>query len=150
MPWCAIGPYERHSTYVDDRDVHLMDKYPWACYQRYVTASLWNGGNRKTLLLHREIMMPPSHMVIDHIDGDPMNNSRHNLRVCLQEDNCRNITPGVGAYWNDECQKWQARIKHNGKLLHLGLFDTYEEAYATYVAKAIVLRGEFAHASLGG
>lgn len=38
-------------------------------------------------LLHRHLMEPPAEMVIDHRDGDPLNNRRANLRICSQGDN---------------------------------------------------------------
>ena len=39
-----------------------------------------------------------------------------------------NTSGRIGVYWHKPCGKWQARITGNGKNLHLGLFDNFEDA----------------------
>ena len=74
---------------------------------------------------------------IDHINGVKADNRITNLRIVTNQENCRNVsmrgdnTSGVtGVYWHKNGQKWCARIKIDGKYIHLGLFDTLEEAAA--------------------
>lgn len=89
--------------------------------------------------LHVTGKWPASGLVVDHIDGDGLNNRWKNLRVgskrlnALNSDRQRNIRPssGVVAHRN----KFAARCRFNGKSLHLGLFDTREEAHAAYLRK---------------
>lgn len=72
---------------------------------------------------------------IDHIDGARSNNRFDNLRLAPGSENARNTrrrsdnTSGVtGVIWNKLARKWEAYIAVNSKKIHLGLFDTLEEA----------------------
>lgn len=80
--------------------------------------------------------------VIDHIDGDPLNNRLCNLRDVPQGVNAQNqrkarsdnrSTGLLGAYRRKDTGRFTSRIKSNGKYLSLGQFDTAEEAHAAYV-----------------
>lgn len=99
--------------------------------------------------LHREIMGDPEGMVVDHINGDPSDNRRENLRVCSQEENLRNRAcakhnklgiKGVFVHRG----RYRAQISVNGLRIHLGDFDTPELAQAAYVSAANKHHGEFA------
>ena len=106
----------------------------------------------KLLLMHRVIMNPPEGMVVDHIDGNGLNNRRSNLRLCTQKQNSRNAAPSrrsssrfKGVYFNKRTRKWIATIGYNGKTIHLGSFDDEIEAARAYDRKARELFGEFAY-----
>lgn len=74
---------------------------------------------------------------VDHADRDRSNNSRSNLRIVTHQQNQWNRTGARGYSWNKQCQKWQAYIRINLHLIHLGLFDTKTEAREAHlVAKA--------------
>lgn len=73
--------------------------------------------------------------VIDHINGNGLDNRLENLRAATKKENSRNQkrpthnTSGVvGVYWNIGCRKWVASIRVDGVLRHLGVFDEKEEA----------------------
>lgn len=84
--------------------------------------------------LHRAIMNAPKGMVVDHIDRNPLNNRRSNLRVVSIQENLRNQKrpnnktgyTGVAIAYGG---KYSAQIKVNYKKIHLGIFNTIEEAY---------------------
>lgn len=95
----------------------------------------------------------PDGMEVDHIDHDRLNNVISNLRLVSSSDNSRNMslrstnksgTPGVS--WNAARNKWQARVWAYGKRIHLGLFETKEEAVA--VREAANLKHNY-HANHG-
>lgn len=95
----------------------------------------------------------PEGMEVDHIDHDRLNNVISNLRLASSSDNSRNMslrstnksgTSGVS--WNAARNKWQARVWANGKRIHLGLFETREEAVA--VREAANLKHNY-HANHG-
>ena len=70
---------------------------------------------------------------IDHIDGDIVNNDIRNLRVVTQQQNNFNRTRAKGYSWHKRDKKWRAQIKLNNKHIHLGYFDTEEEARNAYL-----------------
>jgi hypothetical protein len=90
--------------------------------------------------------VPPE---IDHRDGDPSNNNINNLRAATHHQNMANSRiksnntsgfKGVGLVMNG---RFRARICRNGKLVHLGCFDTPEEAAAVRRKVAEASDGEF-------
>jgi hypothetical protein len=83
---------------------------------------------------YREV--PDEDLVIDHIDRDPANNRISNLRLTTQQENNLNrdwIENVKGYYFFKLTGKWRASIKVDGKRIHLGLFDTEEEARQAYL-----------------
>lgn len=93
-------------------------------------------GKRESI--HRLIMEPLKDLVVDHIDNNPLNNSKENLRVITRGQNAQNIKSnkrneiGIrGVSFDGRWKgKWRARVHVDGKEVHLGTFDTLEEAEA--------------------
>ena len=98
--------------------------------------------------MHQFIMRPPKGKVVDHIDGNGLNNRRANLRLCTPRQNRRNTRPRrkTSAFLgvSRRGSKYLARIKHDGRQLYLGLFDDEIEAARARDRKACELFGEFA------
>lgn len=69
---------------------------------------------------------------IDHIDGNPLNNKIKNLRDVSQQKNTFN-QKAKGYTWHNRANKFQAKIRVNGKVISLGLFDTEPEARTAYL-----------------
>ena len=69
---------------------------------------------------------------IDHIDRNRQNNNLRNLRVVTHQQNQFNRI-FKGYTWNPINKKYQSRIKLNNKSIHLGYFDTSEEAHQVYL-----------------
>lgn len=92
--------------------------------------------------------------LLDHKNGNRLDNRLQNLRPAsprLNQANRRiakNNTSGVKGIIKEKGRtKWRARIRFHGKLLHLGAFDTKEEAAAAYASNAQRYFGEFARSS---
>lgn len=89
--------------------------------------------------------------VVDHIDGNGLNNQRSNLRLASNSQNIansrisKNNRSGYkGIYWLASHKKWRAEIRVRGQQIFLGMYDTPEEAHEAYKAAALDHFGEFA------
>ena len=79
--------------------------------------------------------------VIDHINGDKVDNRICNLRSVSPQINAQNLRKAsansksryLGANWHKPSGLWQAKIYVGGKYVHIGLFSTEEEAHNAYV-----------------
>jgi len=69
---------------------------------------------------------------IDHINVNSLDNRIENLRVLTNQQNNMN-KKAKGYIWRKKANKWQAQIKVNGKLKHLGLFAEEEDARQAYL-----------------
>jgi len=90
--------------------------------------------------------------IVDHADGDPFCNKILNIRPATKSQNgfnkkvrCDSSSGLKGVQLRRG--RWVARIKGDGKRLHLGSFDTKEAAHAAYCAAARKLHGRFARFS---
>ena len=88
---------------------------------------------------------------IDHINENPNDNRWCNLREATKSQNMMNITrvrsnsSGYkGVSWHKVCKKWRALIAVNNQSVHLGLFETRDDARDAYIEAAKKLHGEFA------
>jgi hypothetical protein len=91
---------------------------------------------------------------VDHINGDKSDNRFSNLRLATVSQNLANAKKPVtntsgykGVSWNKNAKKWRSMIKRDGKVTHLGYFETPEAAHAAYMNKAREFFGEFARAA---
>lgn len=120
---------------VDDADLHMVDGSSWLVDREgYV---LRGGRAGQATLIHRVIfgLAVGDPRQVDHIDGDPLNNQRSNLRIVTPAQQMQNkksyrgsTSAHRGVSWNTKLQKWVAQIQANGKNKHLGCFLSEEDA----------------------
>lgn len=94
--------------------------------------------NRGIIYLHRHIMEldKGDKRVVDHINGNPLDNRKCNLRICTQAQNVmnrkinKNNTSGYkGVYYHKKNKNWIAKIQLNREVIYLGAYETVEKAY---------------------
>lgn len=118
-----------------------------SCGGFYVYRTL-NGLCRSTLYLHRAILDARPGEIVDHIDGDGLNNQRSNLRIATPSQNCANrggYKPASGYRGVYAAgRQWVAQISVNGEMVKLGRFAEPASAAAAYDAAAQAQFGQFA------
>ena len=101
--------------------------------------------NQKTLYLHHFVMgRPEKGLVIDHINGNPLDNRRENLRVTTYRRNSRNCAPSIkrdGVYFEKGCNAWLARTWIDGKRIYLGISKDKNEAMRMYKNACLQIEG---------
>lgn len=134
---------------MDTEDYQWLSKHKWHASEKASGFYACHHKNGKLSYMHREIINAPKHLAVDHIDGNPLNNRRSNLRLCSTAQNLFNRRSkrgkskykGVHLYKN----KWIASIGYNGRHIYIGLFDNESDAAKAYDKKAAELFGQFAY-----
>jgi hypothetical protein len=144
-------------TLVDDQDYDYLNKYNWSFHKQDYTTYAYRGkkinGKYCAIMMHIEIALrhgiKPGPL-IDHKDGNGLNNQSNNLRRATKGQNSANsyIPKGISGYkgvsWNCHRQKWDARIKYKKISTFLGYYDDLIEAALAYDSAARYLYKEFA------
>ena len=128
--------------------MEFCKKHYW--YENDQGYVLSNGDDRgKNIRLHRLLMhIENDSSVVDHINGNPLDNRKQNLRICNRCDNQKNMKghngyPGVS--FEKGVNKWRVRIRHNGKNLHVGVYNTEEEAIEARIRAEEKYYGEYGY-----
>lgn len=137
---------------VDDCDYDiLVSMGAWHFDSGYARKKKRESGKNRTIYMHRVIMDAPDSALVDHINGDTLDNRRSNLRICTAKENAQNRrqnrrsrNPFKGVFWHEKAQKWQASIGVDGRSVYIGLFDTAEQAADAYNAAASKMFSDFA------
>lgn len=125
---------------VDDDDFERVSKWKWFAVRNgsrnktFRVCRMVKETRKPTYLHHLIIGMPKKGQVVDHINGDPRDNRKKNLRFCSVADNIRNqvVARGssgvVGVSFKKNRNTYNASICVHRKRFHLGAFKTLEEA----------------------
>jgi len=87
--------------------------------------------------------------IIDHIDGNPLNNKIENLREVNAFQNAWNTKTKVGVSgvrgitWDKAHKKWLAQLTANNKKIHIGRFKSLEDAEEAYKIQLHLHHGEY-------
>ena len=139
-------------TVVDDEDYERVAQYKWTLLRRGIIESAYRQSNFQSHHLHRMIMRLEygDERMIDHINGNGLDNRKSNLRICNKQQNGRNRGKNKnnksgykGVFWNTQAGKWQTQIGIP-KQLYLGRFIDKKDAALAYNKAALKHHGEFA------
>lgn len=145
-----------HIVLVSEEDYDLVSQHRWHASKvgntLYAKRSIGSQskGTRKIILMHRIIL--PSIPLIDHIDGNGLNNVRDNLRRASRSENARNRLPNQlyksskfkGVHWDKWANGWRAMIEVNRTRINLGRYKSEIEAAQAYDQGALKYFGTFA------
>ena len=147
---------------VDDDDFKRLNKYKWYTVtvdkdanKYYAARSTWI--NKKVgcqKMSHVVLNIVDTSTIVDHKDGNGLNNQKSNLRVVTNVQNAQNASlrkdnkSGYKGVTLDKrygrSDRWKSNIGVNKKLIYLGTFYTKEEAAQAYNIAAVKYFGEFA------
>lgn len=167
MKLIKIGGVNCLYTFVDDEDFEFVSKYHWTFNNNRYAHHVWfENGKFNHIKLHRLLLdVTDRNIIVDHVDGNGLNNMKSNIRVCNRFENGRNrkssrdksmsIFHGVSSKkrkWKSKKtgeefvnQRWTAIISFNKKDMYLGSFENEIEASIAYDFKCIELFKEFSH-----
>ncbi len=141
---------------IDDIDADLMAIKWYVNREGGVSYVRSRERHKQNAKLHRVIMERVlgrplgKSEIVDHKDANPFNNTRSNLRIATKAQNAANShvystsKSGVKGVYKTSGGRYGARIKYNGKDIHLGKFDKIEDAQSAYLKAAKYYFGEFA------
>lgn len=143
-----------HQAIVDDEDFDELSKYNWFAFDRKGERLVYAGCklNHKNVKMHRMVLGVKGNEIIDHKNGNGLDNRKENLRISSPSQNMwhramlKNNTSGFrGVSFRKNMNKWSAMIGVYRKPIYLGSFKTKEEAAKAYNDAAIKFFGEFAN-----
>lgn len=149
------------SAMVDDEWFGKLNQYKWHALNGhgYTFYAVRHRPlvHRDLIYMHGDIMVAklataPNGTTVDHIDHNGLNNVTSNLRLATKSEQNHNQKLGrsnntsgfKGVSLKKDSRKWRSYIFYCRKQIHIGSYDTPEEAARAYDAKARELFGEFA------
>lgn len=140
---------------VDDEDYMELSKYRWHARETpggfYACRNARRvNGKQVPIMMHSLLCPIPAGMEVDHVDGNPLNNRRNNLRACTRSQNQfnkgrnKNNTSGYkGVSSVQKTGRWRARINVDGKAIYLGSYETKKSAARAYNEACLKYHLEF-------
>ena len=140
---------------VSDSDFENLNQYSWSTHLGYACRNKKLDGKYVRIRMHRELLNldygAKDKRIVDHINRNKLDNRRENLRIATPSVNNANRGPtkantsgykGVRYIPHGKRRKrWLAEMRHNKKLVTIGIYLTAEEAHEAYCRKLKELRG---------
>lgn len=149
---------------VDDDLFDWLNQWKWSIVENdghfYAARGEMRNGKLVSVKMHREIMDAPNGLEVDHRNGNGLDNTRENLRLCTRTENARNKRSARGSSsmylgvcvchelkWNNPKYprtRYRAAIRVGGKLINLGSFNNEVDAAEARDLGSLKYFGEFA------
>lgn len=138
-----------YSAIIDDEDYSKVGHLKWCFCNGYASRAVRTHGKKQTVYMHRVILDAPQGMDVDHKNHDTLDNRRENIWICTRRENLQNLKhktrimagsgyKGVYPHRN----KWQVKVSMNGTEMHVGIYDTKQEAALYYNVAAQLFLGK--------
>jgi hypothetical protein len=133
---------------IDSADLSLVKPFVWMA-QRHRTGTFYARAAGGYLKMHRLLTGAAPGQVVDHVNRDPLDNRRSNLRVCTHRESTwntikHNRTGYMGVRRLPRGKRWEARIVTDGRRVVIGYYGSPEEAARAYDRAVLEQRGNFA------
>ena len=135
---------------IDLDDINKIKKYKWSLKGNGYIAAGDNG-----VMLHKIITNTNKNEIVDHINGNKLDNRKSNLRICTYTQNninkciqSNNKSGYPGVRWDERAKKWKVRITVNKKQLYLGYFINKEDVIKVRKQAEIKYFGEYRRKNL--
>lgn len=137
---------------VDPADADRVLAHRWrACSNGRGNVYVRRCGSGSPVYLHRFVIGAQAGELVDHANGDGLDNRRANLRIADHSANGANRHSPVrgssrfrGVYWNRRLGRWHAQIGGGNSTTYIGQFDDEAEAARAYDRAATERFGAFA------
>ena len=128
---------------VDLEDLDKCLQYKWHVMKsRHTDYARTRLKGNKRIYLHRVVTGYEGNLVIDHINGNGLDNRKCNLRICSHSQNLVNRHKRTAGIYRVPSGRYKAEIRHNYKYIYIGTYDTEDEAIEARKAKELELFGE--------
>ncbi len=147
--------YGSHILLIEDEHKDIYEKYKWYLSKGkntyYLHCRMQKNNIKYTILFHRVVTSASCDVVVDHKDGNGLNNKKDNLRIATVSENNRNIgtqknnkSGYKGVIFYSKMDRYRVQIMKDRKKISGGYFDSPIEAAKKYNELAIKHHGEFA------
>lgn len=134
---------------VDDEDFNRLCRFRWHIRSGYASRST---GANTFRFMHHDIVAPRHRMVVDHKNGNRLDNRRSNLRVCTPSENNANQVKRQGTssrfkgvYWEAERGLWVTKVMNRQRhRVTIGRFKNEDVAGMAYDLWMLDMFGSFA------
>lgn len=135
--------------YFDKEDYDLIKNYSWnehILQNGYHALEAWSS-ERKSIVRMSWIICGKWY---DHINHNPLDNRKENLRAATQIQNIYNRSKQrtnksgvIGVYWMKDRNKWRAQLRKDGKIMMSAQFESFDEAVSERLKAEQKYFGEF-------
>jgi hypothetical protein len=141
---------------VDPEDFERLNKYKWYAARDtrtfYAHRKKRVGKKYVSIGMHRQILNPPGHLMVDHINHNGLDNRKANLRLATSAQNSYNrrqvrkdkSSKYIGVSWREWTKKWAVIICYKRKNIIIGYFEDEIQAAKEYDKAAKKYHKEFA------
>jgi len=140
---------KNHCGLIDKEDYAKVGEFNWSKTASGYACRNINKPNKTTFLMHRVIMSAKKGQIIDHKNGNKLDNRKSNLRFCSVMENSQNskVRQNTATGYKgvtESHNQFFSKIQFFKKVVSLGSYESAEKAGFVYNKAAKILFGEFA------
>ena len=147
-----INLTQNKQAIVDDEEYERINAFKWYFHRGRAVRHppKINGKHKGFIWMHREIIKAIEGQIVDHINNDPLDNRKENLRFCTQSENQwnqklgkRNTSGYKNIHFNKVKKVWGLHFTKFGKKYSFGYYKNIEDAIVARDKKALEFHNGF-------